>query len=266
MVATINLPENDPNKKTPGTETDLHSMAVLIYQYLFKRHPLEGMKFFPNLSTEEIELLTRGKEALFIENPNDKSNPPEAPISIPYTSLGSKVTELFNLAFIEGLHDSIKRPKASKWLNGLLWTFDNLTNCENSSCEWKWFVVEGKKITCPCCGTKISKPLVRLNLFKQNKNKPGNWDKYYEIIAHHEKAIYDYHAYDDISNDGTAKEYVAYTIFQNGQWLLVNHRQGSLTNSIGQTVPQNGYFPLSDGDSFMFSRAANGVKAIVEFV
>ena len=57
-------------------ETDLHSMAVLIYEYLLTRHPLTGPKHIPDIPAEEEDFLLMGSQALFIENPDDRSNRP----------------------------------------------------------------------------------------------------------------------------------------------------------------------------------------------
>ena len=73
VLATKHLDKTDPNRKLPNRLTDLHALACLVYMYLLHRHPLKGGKVH-DLDTEKDDLLSMGKEALFIEHPTDKSN------------------------------------------------------------------------------------------------------------------------------------------------------------------------------------------------
>ena len=43
-IGTSHLAKEDPNRKLPRRETDLHALAVLIDMYLLYRHPLRGAK------------------------------------------------------------------------------------------------------------------------------------------------------------------------------------------------------------------------------
>ncbi|MEI2422567.1 lipopolysaccharide kinase InaA family protein, partial [Arthrospira platensis SPKY2] len=74
VLSTIHLPLNDPQRKHPSTATDQHALAVLLYQYLLGRHPLEGPRTYPATSAEEQERLEMGSKALFVEHPRDISN------------------------------------------------------------------------------------------------------------------------------------------------------------------------------------------------
>ncbi|MDR1920637.1 MAG: kinase, partial [Candidatus Adiutrix sp.] len=46
VISTLNLPMNDPKRNHPRRETDQHALSVLIYLYLFHRHPLRGGKIY----------------------------------------------------------------------------------------------------------------------------------------------------------------------------------------------------------------------------
>ena len=37
----------------------------------------------------------------------------------PYTMYGDRITQLFTRAFVDGLHDPVKRPTASEWIIAL---------------------------------------------------------------------------------------------------------------------------------------------------
>ena len=74
IVATYELPIHHPLKRLPCIKTDLHSLAVLIYETLLMRHPLIGGKIHSKNDPDEDDKLMLGKRALFIENPDDTSN------------------------------------------------------------------------------------------------------------------------------------------------------------------------------------------------
>lgn len=90
---------------------DLHALAVLFYRLLLHRHPLVGPK-------RRDDALTYGSEALFIENPNDKSNRPDN-LGVTIQNLGDPLESLFLAAFTHGLQDPRERPTAIQWKNAL---------------------------------------------------------------------------------------------------------------------------------------------------
>lgn len=53
VLSTLSLSLDDPQRKHTCIATDLHALPILIYQYLFLRHPLEGPKINSTVSTEE---------------------------------------------------------------------------------------------------------------------------------------------------------------------------------------------------------------------
>ncbi len=123
-----------------------------------------------------------GERALFIEHPTDRSNavklnqvkpsslPWADPQKVPYTIMGPYLTQLFEKAFIDGLHDPSKRPTADEWETALVKTVDLIQPCQNTACEQKWYVFSGKtKPVCPYCGTAFKGKLPILNLYSSRK-------------------------------------------------------------------------------------------------
>ena len=148
------MPNIDDNKcYIANIETNNHALAVLIYLLLLYRHPLRGGKVHDMDSTKNEEL-TMGVKALFIEHPTDKSNVPNIEIlsplelpqgdinKLPYTICGPYLKDLFDKAFIDGLHNPVKRPIAEDWVTALSKTMDLLLPCKNPVCESKWFVFD----------------------------------------------------------------------------------------------------------------------------
>jgi hypothetical protein len=136
-MATKHLPLTDQNRKLPSRATDLHALAVLIYMYLLYRHPLRGGRYFGQIDEVEEENFMMGSKALFVEHPTDNSNrnfkreygdnlekfKPWTDLSkTPYTITGPYLKELFERAFIKGLHNPLERPVASDWEQALIKT------------------------------------------------------------------------------------------------------------------------------------------------
>ena len=78
-IVASRLGRRETAEKTSGAKpsiyTDLHSLAVLIYQLLLMRHPLKGPKRH-DADAERDDLLALGARALYVEDPNDPSNRP----------------------------------------------------------------------------------------------------------------------------------------------------------------------------------------------
>lgn len=161
------FPLGDPSRVLPSQKTDLHALAVLIYQYLLYRHPLRG-RLQGTLSPGDAgndEKMLMGSEALFIEHPTDPRNrvnaksPDNAEFlpycdtdKIPMSVCGEPLTKLFLKAFVEGLHDPNKRPSATDWIRGIEQTLAMVVPCNNKQCQQKTFAYFGK-YQCPFCGT-----------------------------------------------------------------------------------------------------------------
>ena len=174
VLKTLHLPmRSDPNNPNsalnpdrffPCKETDRHALAVLIYMYLFHRHPLRGSLVHDENDPENDERINMGEKALFVEHPQDASNrvkicknnskslPWIDTTQLPYTMHGQFLKELFDRAFIDGLHDPSQRPTAADWEDALVKTLDMLQPCQNASCEKKWFVPDNTaEPKCPYC-------------------------------------------------------------------------------------------------------------------
>ena len=167
VYKTQHLPLGDPGRVLPSQKTDLHALAVLIYQYLLYRHPLRG-RLQGTLSPGDAgndEKMLMGSDALFIEHPTDPRNrvnakSPENAEFLPYCDTdkipmsvcGEPLTKLFLRAFVEGLHDPNKRPSATDWIRGIEQTLAMVVPCNNKQCQQKTFAYFGK-YQCPFCGT-----------------------------------------------------------------------------------------------------------------
>jgi serine/threonine protein kinase len=266
VLSTLHLPLADPQRRHPNARTDLHALAVLIYQYLLLRHPLDG-KRVPNApSAEEQEVLGYGKEALFCEHPTDTLNRPEQQPYIPCAALGSELSNLFQKAFVQGLHAPETRPSSLEWVRGLVRTWDLLQPCPNASCPARWYVAMANKAPqCCFCAARpqTSVPLLRL----MRERSPG------QLLADSQLAVYDklslfkWHAFTDVlpgpEADRTPQAYFA---LHQGQWLLINQCLTGLTSTTGNLVPPGQAVALKHGTNFRLAAGPNGRTVEVELL
>ena len=260
VLETLPLPFGDPQRKLPCASTDLHSMAVLIYEYLFLRHPLRGPKTYsddPNLD----DFLCMGPKALFIEDPKDQSNRPRG-LEVTIKDMGPEIEKLFIRAFVDGLHNPNERPTAMEWEKALVKTWDLLHPCENPNCGAKWFVLhDPAKPVCPFCGHRVSKEnIVRLHLKSQVRGRQGQWIPAGEINVYNNMPLFRWHLFSNCFPDEKAdRSMLAYVVKYQGQWLLVNHDVRGMTSPGGSLVPAGQAVLLKDGAVFRASTEDKGL-------
>lgn len=267
VLATIHLPLADPNRKHPNARTDEHALAVLIYQYLLRRHPLEGKRIPPQAKTaEEQELLSYGAQAIFCEHPQDPSNRPEEANYVPCQVLGPVLGDLFVKAFVTGLHNFSQRPTALEWLRGLIRTWDMLVPCPNGACRNKWYVLyDLQRASCPFCGARPKTPIPVLKL--RSEVRQGNWLPDGQIVLYHNATLFKWHAFSKLfPGPETDRTPQAYCVWHQGQWLLVNQNLTSLTSPGGNRVPSGQAVALSHGAQIRLSQEPNGRIAEVQII
>lgn len=279
VLASKHLPKTDPNRKLPNRLTDLHSYACLVYMYLLHRHPLKGGKVH-DLDTEKDDLLSMGEKALFVEHPTDKSNRPKlAHVSkwdqywadidkLPYTITGPYLKEMFDAAFIKGLHQPNERPTADLWEQALLKTTDLMQPCSNTSCEQKWYVFDNTNSPrCPFCGTKHQGTLPVLDLYYQFKPtvwKPEN----HRLMVYHNQYLFQWHINRNIARNekltDDQKIPVGYFTFHNGKWVLVNQKLTSLVDKTDNVdIPIGSMVELTHGKQLLLSKEDGGRVVLI---
>lgn len=260
VLETSEYPFGDPRRELPCIETDLHSLAVLIYEYLLNRHPLYGPKHIPGISAEDEDFQLMGKQAVFIEDPSDYSNRPND-LGVTIHDLGPHLESLFLKAFSKGLHSPKERPTAMEWEKGLLKTWDLLYPCDNPDCSAKWFVMHDiHNPVCPFCGRKArGQDIVKLNLNKELKGRSGEFIKCNELVVYDNIPLFQWHVFSNVFADEKAdRELQAYVVKYHGDWLLVNQRIKRMRSQSGYLVTPGKAIQLKDGMSFRISDEENG--------
>jgi serine/threonine protein kinase len=266
VLSTIQLPLNDPRRKHPSARTDEHALAVLIYQYMLRRHPLDGRWVPPAKTAEEQEFLSFGSEARYCEHPSDASNRPEERSYVPASVLGSEIADLFTKAFVQGLKDCNQRPTALEWLRALVRTWDMLLRCPNAKCPNKWYVLHDlKRSSCPFCSAKPSHPVPVLKL--RSEMRPGNWLPDGQLAVYDQLSLFKWHVFAKMfpgpESDRTPQ---AYCVWHQGQWLLINQELMSLTSPNGNRVDPGAAVALTHGAQIRLSQEPNGRIAEVQIL
>lgn len=266
VVESMELMQGDPRRISPGTYTDLHALAVLIYEYLLRRHPLMGPKIFSSESAEKDDFLAMGPKALFIEDPNDTSNrPPDLKTTI--HDLGPELESLFLRAFSDGLHSPDRRPTAMEWERGLVRTWDIMHRCSNPDCDYKWFVLyDTNNPVCPFCKTRISDDeIVELNFNRHIRGQKGRWRYCSKLLAVNNTPVFAWHTRDNIFPDEKADtKRLGYITNFKGNWFLANEGIHGLVSPCGNSVPAgSGSIQIKDGTTFLTSNGEHGLLVSV---
>ncbi len=284
VLATKHLSKTDPLRKLPNRLTDLHALSVLIYMYLFYRHPLRGGKFFGPLESEDEDLLLMGEKALFVEHPTDASNrnfkreygedgiqklrPWTDLTKTPYTIAGPYLKDLFEQAFVKGLHSPMDRPPAVMWEEALIKTTDLRLQCSNPNCEQKWFIYNNTKdTTCPFCNTKYTKTIPVLDFFYRFRGdvwKPDN----IRLVVYPQSTLHMWHVNRNIIRNETIKQaekaMVGYFALHNGAWVFVNSGLPALKDlTANKEIPIGQMVDLTEGRKLLFSPEEGGRVAVV---
>ena len=264
---------------SPSQQTDLHSLACLIYLYLLRRHPLQGKKVFSTDQNED-DLIQQGRGALFVEDSKDASNRPEIegykPVdwsdvnSLPYSAVaGPYLSPLIKRAFEDGLFDPSKRPTASEWENALWKTYERLTPCSNPGCLEHYFVLNRTK-TCPFCRRPLQ---YTVPIFDVHHKRREEW--YFvkaQVYGTDKKSMHKWHFFDNVYFSETIRkedmDTVANVWIDSGLWYFYNKSLGNIIVSDGGTekpLAIGQYCQLKAGMEIR-NEADHGVMLKVKFI
>jgi DNA-binding helix-hairpin-helix protein with protein kinase domain len=176
----------------PCIQTDLHSLAVLLFLLLMNHHPLEG--------AEELKIHCMGPQAqrklygtdpVFIYDPGDRRNWPvpgeQDTVIATWGALPPVLRRLFVRTFTDGLADPKRRVRESEWRDALSAVRDAIVVC--GACG-KQNLAEpgGGPPVCWKDGHPVALPM-RLELATGTGGRRGRRDvrmhKGAELYAHH---------------------------------------------------------------------------------
>ncbi|MFE2100024.1 MULTISPECIES: protein kinase [unclassified Streptomyces] len=127
------LVRGDPGAR-PGTQSDLHSLAVLLFMFLMNHHPLKGRRELGIRCLDEAaERKLYGRSPLFVFDPADDSNAPDpmehTTVLATWDAAAGTLQELFRRSFTVGLRDPAARVRETEWRNALRAVLDSVVEC-----------------------------------------------------------------------------------------------------------------------------------------
>ncbi len=296
VVATAHM--RGAARKLPNDLTDRHALAVLIYMYLLKRHPLEGSRCL-SAEADEDDRLQMGERALWVEDPEDHGNRPDMDnqhkdnrrwqdvSALPYTSLGPFLAPLVSRAFRAGLKDPSIRPRADEWEDALIRSVDLLVKCANLRCEEMWFMLNMRDTdglnplpmraqVCPFCKAEVTGEIPFLN-FYTHRRVDGTW-KYLsdgrklvlfngqELMPWHASAKPEYAPSERLTDE--MRKRVGVFQFHQGRWYLRNENMANLKAGAPDAlrpVPRGEHVVLAHGMQILLDSPENdGRMAVIQ--
>ncbi len=193
-------PEIVRSEARPSMQTDLYSLAVLLFYMLMVHHPLEG-KRESSIKCLDLPAMNKlyGTDPLFIFDPNDDSNRPVEGFhdnALTFWPLYPFfVRDLFTKAFTVGLHDAQTRIRESEWRAAMVRMRDAITYCPQCGAE-NFYSAEKLKATgnpgvCWACNASlVLPPRIRI----EDAIVMLNWDT--KLYPHHVDTdqLYDFSA------------------------------------------------------------------------
>jgi len=127
-------PELVRGDEAPNTESDLFSLAILLFYMLMLHHPLEGKKEASIRCFDQSAMnKLYGTEPLFIFDPQDNSNAPVAGLhdnALVYWALYPQfLRDVFTRAFTSGINDQHGRIRENEWRVILINLRDSIFYC-----------------------------------------------------------------------------------------------------------------------------------------
>ena len=248
----------------PCVETDRHALAVLMYEYLFTRHPLKGPKVNSTKSSEEDERLSLGSLAIFIEHSVDASNRLRPVPDFPLSAVGPYLERLFRKAFEDGLHAPAKRPDAAQWERALYRTFDMIHPSPDGR---NWFILTpGMPMKCPFSRKKLQNPVPFASCYVERN--PGDFiPEKHNITIYNNMPLQAWHLRANVMPDVTADRVrKGYFCVHNGSWVLVNESGASMQVVGGDEVPHNKLVPITRGLQLLVSQGDRRRMLVFDFM
>lgn len=242
-------PEIVRSEAKPSTQTDLYSLAVLLFYLFHIQHPLYGRKI---LSIHALDLPARrmlcGDEPLFIFDPTDKRNEAVVPDQDPSREAGANALmywpiypEFLRRAFIQAFTDGLRDPdhgrvRETEWRKHMIRLRDSIVYCQCG--KENFYDAERMKSQagagiCWQCRRQIHLPF-RLRLGKEI------------VVLRHDSKLYPHHTDPDRPYDFSEQvAEVAIRAAQPSVWGLTNLSTANWTAEL----PDRSLFDLPPGKS-----------------
>ena len=189
-------PEIVVGKAKPSRNTDLYSLAVLLFYMFMMGHPLEG-RLEADIKCMDIHAMNKlyGTNPVFVFDPNNKTNRPvkgyQDNVLIYWDLYPQALRDLFTQSFTEGLTAPNKRVTEKKWMETFANLITGIIPCPK--CGAEVFYDESKAAagvahTCWNCQSAVPMP-ASIEIGKSR------------VLLHKNAKLYAHHIYDDYDMD-----------------------------------------------------------------
>ena len=142
----------------PGSESDLFSLAVLLFRLLTRHDPLKGqLELAIRCLDEPARLRLYGEDPVFIFDPVDARNRPDpeehAAALLTWPIYPRRIQSLFEQAFCIGIKQPSRRPLTGQWKSAMARCLDQRVICHH--CHQEAFPEHGSEATCWNCGEDL---------------------------------------------------------------------------------------------------------------
>jgi eukaryotic-like serine/threonine-protein kinase len=195
-------PEVVRGDASPSTQTDLFSLAVLLFYMFMVHHPLEGRRELA-IHSFDLPAMTRlyGTHPLFVFDPVDRSNEPvpgfHDNVLRSWPIYPQFLRDLFTRAFSDGIRDPAHgRVRESEWRAAMVRLRDSILYCrycgaENFFCSSASPHAQSTSVACWACGLALPGPL-RLHIGHNI------------VMLNHDTRLYPHHVDGQAANDFSA--------------------------------------------------------------
>ncbi len=158
-------PEVILGQKQPSAQSDLHSLAVLLFQIWIKHHPFHGMQEYSVRCWDlPAKKLVYGDNAVFIFDPHNTSNrlPDDPDYDTPrraWQHCPDPLRQLFIKAFAKGSKNPSERVGVVEWQRAFLELRDNILLCPHDNAEILCMPSDTKPPICWYCKRTLQKPV-----------------------------------------------------------------------------------------------------------
>ena len=133
-------PEILMRRDRPGANSDLFSLAVLLFMLLTRHHPLRGqMELGIRCLDEPARRKLYGEDPVFIFDPVDQRNRPDpiehAAAVVTWPIYPRPLQELFLQTFVAGMKAPVHRAMTGQWMEALATTLDQRQPCPTCGSE-----------------------------------------------------------------------------------------------------------------------------------
>ncbi|MEV7425079.1 MULTISPECIES: protein kinase domain-containing protein [unclassified Streptomyces] len=251
----------------PGTQTDLHSLSVLLFMLLMNHHPLKGRNELAiHCLDEAAERRLYGRQPLFVFDPADNSNAPDpveqSTVLHTWAAAPRTLQDLFTHNFTTGLRDPATRVRESQWRDALRAVLDSVVDCAHCGRQNMTEPEETDAGTCwSCAGALVLPPRLVITTPPPRTERHVRLRRTAKLHTHHlapEPARHDY-------SDATLVAELTEHPSRPGRFGLANRSDtewtGTRSDGTSQRIAPGQTVPLRSGLELTLGGAQAVVRA-----